>query len=107
MGVARLAWWVVGADPVAPRRLELAVNAGYSHDEAVNLPALDPSFHGRRTLWGADFRYSDGRWLIAAEAIGSRAWPTGAVQVRLEDAVDPDQPGVEHHRFLFGGQFGF
>jgi Phosphate-selective porin O and P len=160
LGVARLGWWVMGAESGASRRLELAVNGGYSHDEAVNLPGLDPSFRGQRTLWGADFRYSDRRWLVAAEAIGSRldydstgavvhphgwqatagyhvsprvqllarwdalhsdglgpdgdlliaglrAWPTGAVQFRLEDVVDPDQPGIEHHRFMFGGQFGF
>lgn len=160
LGVARLAWWALGSEAGARRRLEFAANLGYSHDSNVRLGPLAAGFRGHRTVWGGDFRYTDGRWLVAAEVVGARlrfdstgavthphgwqatlgfnvtrkvqlltrwdalrsdglsadgdllvlglrAWPTGAIQFRLDDLIDTDHAALKHHRLLAGAQFGF
>jgi Phosphate-selective porin O and P len=72
LGVARVAWWVLGAAPTAARRIELGGNIAYSHDTNVNLGLLGTGFRGRRTVWGGDARYTDRRWLLAGEIVGAR-----------------------------------
>ncbi len=160
LGVARISWWPFRVEPSATRSLELGVNIGYSHDANVNLGVLGTSFGGRRTLWGADLRYTDARWMLAGEIVGARldpsgpggtadpigwqatagfqptghlqllarwdalrpdglgpdgdllvlglrAWPTGAIQFRLDDLIDVDYAEPSRHRILAGAQLGF
>lgn len=159
MGVARLGWWLLGAAPGSARRLELAANVGYSRDASVNLGPLVTGFAGKRTLWGADLRYTSRLALLAVEVVGARleadaggtarphgwhvtvgtnpwakvqllarwdairpdglggdsdvlvfgvrATPTGAIQFRLNHAIDVDDAELSHHRFQAGAQLGF
>lgn len=159
LGVARAGVWLLGAEPSASRRLEVGGNIAYSRDTDVNLGTLGASFQGRRTIWGADARYIDQRWLLAGEIVGARlasvdagtshpwgwqatagfrphsrvqllvrwdglrsddlspdgdvlqfgirAWPTGAIQFRLDDQIEADHPEPSRHRILTGAQLGF
>jgi Phosphate-selective porin O and P len=72
LGAGRIGWWLLGQDAKAARRLEVGANVAYSHDTDVALGPLAASFQGRRTVWGADVRYSDSRWLVAGEIVGAR-----------------------------------
>jgi len=160
LGVARIGWHPFGTAAGAARRLEVGANVGYSHDTSVNLGPLATGFNGRRTLGGADARYTEQRWLFAAEVVGARldpsgagptttphgwqatagyhvtpkvqllgrwdalrsdglsadgdllvfglrAWPTGAIQFRLDDFIDVDHAEPSRHRIQAGAQLGF
>lgn len=61
-------------------RLVIGANVAYSVDSAATLAGLLGSFEGKRTLLGADARFTTGPWLLAAEVVFAHLAPTnGAV----------------------------
>ncbi len=77
MVAGRLGWWLLGAAPGATTRLEFGGNLAYSEDANVSLGSLGTGFAGKRTVWGADLRYTSGLALLAVEIVGARLEPTG------------------------------
>jgi phosphate-selective porin len=76
MVVGRVAFWPTVATAERPGdRLEIAVNAAHSKDADATIGNFIPSFAGTRSLWGADARWTYGKWLVAAEGISSRFDP--------------------------------
>lgn len=73
----RLGWWLLGAAPGSASRLEVGGNLAYSEDASVSLGSLGAGFAGKRTVWGADLRYTSGLALLAVEVVGARLEPTG------------------------------
>lgn len=51
------------------KMIEFGVNAAYSKDNDVNIPTIDNSFKGKRTLFGGDTRFNFDRVLLSGEVI--------------------------------------
>ncbi len=71
MWVARVSFYPPGlAGPGASDQLELALNVAYSDDEDADFGSgFVSDFDGERKLFGADFRWTRGPWLLAGEGI--------------------------------------
>jgi hypothetical protein len=98
--------WLVAGEIVGARLA--STDSGTSHPRGWQVTAgFKPTARVQlRTRWDAlrsDGLSPDGDLLV----VGLRAWPTGAVQFRLDDVIDLDQAERDRHRILAGAQLGF
>lgn len=88
----------VGRLSTSPRlgggTLSLGANAAYSLDEGVALGRTASSFTGRRAVFGADATYTNGLWLLGAEALVASLSPTDAADETAPDSGQPDQTAI-------------
>ncbi len=68
--------------PGSPRGLTVGLHAALSEDEGTALGGgLAAAFTGRRTLFGADVRYTENRLLLAGEVVASELDPDIGVEL--------------------------